>query len=118
MRKFRALMEPFWDLKICLTCVSMQQILYKLHVTVSDKYIYQWANFMHSLSLHNHVDKNIASLPLYVIIAHHACSVPCHNRSKVRKLYCAVEFVSVIEASKLVKLVAIELVSHSFSASI
>ena len=29
-------------------------------------------------------------------------SVPCHNQSEVRKIYCAVEFVSVIEASKLV----------------
>ena len=53
---------------------------------------------------------NIASLALH-IIAHiimkglaglQDCSVPCCDQNEVRKVYCAVEFVSMIEALKLV----------------
>ena len=42
MRKFRALMEPFWDLKfseiLCrLSCACIQRIPYKLCVAFSDE---------------------------------------------------------------------------------
>ena len=74
MRKLiQSLMEPFQDLKISTIFTCIQRILYKQCVNFSDKYC--WPNFTRSLGLRNPMDK---------------------------KLYCAVEFVSVIEASKLV----------------
>ncbi len=68
--KFRASMEPFWDLKIG------EYVEYLMHV--SSKYIISWVLLSRRVPL--------AEL--------HA---PCHDRSEVRKLYCAVEFVSCIE---------------------
>ena len=58
MRKFRASLEPFWDLKISkyveyLTRVS--RIHYKPSTTFSEKYC--WLNFTCFLGLHNAVDK-------------------------------------------------------------
>ena len=51
---------------------------------------------------------NTASLALYIAritvkgLARETCSVPYRDQPEVRKVYCAIEFVSVIEASKLV----------------
>jgi hypothetical protein len=108
MRKFRALMEPFWDLKISKysnTRVSSEyftsSVLPSLTSTAGRTsrvllaYVILWINK--------------ASLVLYIHVAriiHHACSAPCHERLEVWKLYRAVEFVSVIEASKLVTIEA------------
>ena len=51
MRKFRASMEPFWDLKfseICrVSCACIQRISYKQHVVFSDEQ--RRPNFTHSL---------------------------------------------------------------------
>ena len=60
MRKFRASLEPFWDLKISkyveyLTRVYIQRIHYKLSATFSEKYC--WLNFTCFLGLRNAVDK-------------------------------------------------------------
>ena len=60
--------------------MCIHQIPYKLHVTLSDKY--HWPNFTCSLA---HSD---------------SCAVACLNQSKI--INCAVEFVSVIEVSRLV----------------
>jgi hypothetical protein len=56
MRKFRASMEPFWDLEISiyveyLTLVSVEYIISCMFNTFSDKY--GWPNFMRSLGLRN-----------------------------------------------------------------
>ena len=60
MRKFRASLEPFWDLKISkyveyLTRVSSEYWHYKLSATFSEKYC--WLNFTCFLGLRNAVDK-------------------------------------------------------------
>ena len=107
-----ASLEPFWDLKISkdvelVSYVCIQWIHYKLSATFSDKY--RWCN---SCVLLAYVMPwiNIASLALH-IIAHiivkglagpQDCSVPCRNQPEGQKMYCAVEFVSVIEALTLV----------------
>jgi hypothetical protein len=74
IRRFRASMEPFWDLKISEYVVSytyIQRIFYKLRVTFSDKY--RWPNFTRSLCLHTvHVFPWIkkASFVLYIACMH------------------------------------------------
>ena len=80
----------------------MQRIHYKLSATFSEKHC--WLNFTCFLGLHNAVD----SLALYIarIIVTRGWpardSVQQRDQPEVRKEYCAVEFVSLIEASKLV----------------
>jgi hypothetical protein len=47
MKKFRASMEPFWDLKVdevCRVTNAYIQRVHKLHATLSDKY--GWSNFL------------------------------------------------------------------------
>ena len=60
MKKSRASLEPFWDLKISkyveyLMRVYIQRIHYKLSATFSEKYC--WLNFTCFLGLRNAVDK-------------------------------------------------------------
>ena len=60
MRKFRASLEPFWDLKISkiicrVSYACIQRIHYKLSATFSEKYC--WLNFTCFLGLRNAVDK-------------------------------------------------------------
>ncbi len=98
MRNFRASMEPFWDLKISryveyLTCASSDYFTSSVFPSLTStagrtSCVLPWTNK--------------ASLVLYS--TYHACSMlivcHCHYRSELRRLYCATEFVSVIEASK------------------
>ena len=65
MKKPRASLEPFWDLKVSkyveyLTRVAIQRIDYKLSATFSEKHC--WLNFTCFLGLRNAVD----SLVLYI----------------------------------------------------
>ena len=57
MKKSRASLEPFWDLKISkyLTRVSSEYHDYKLSATFSEKYC--WLNFTCFLGLRNAMDK-------------------------------------------------------------
>jgi hypothetical protein len=78
MRKFRASMEPFWDLKISkyveyLTCVSSEYFsLYKQRDTFSDKY--HWPKLTRSFGLCNPRPK--ASLVLHI-----ACNTATMHQS-------------------------------------
>ena len=78
-------------------------ILSKLQATFPD--MYRWPNFMCFLGLHNRVS---------TIYSMHRVGATT-NRSEVWKLYCAVELVSVAEASKLV---AMEVESRSQTPSL
>ena len=60
MKKSRASLEPFWDLKISkyacrVSYACIQRIPYKLSATFSEKY--RWLNFTCFLGLRNAVDK-------------------------------------------------------------
>jgi hypothetical protein len=87
-------------------------ILYKQRVSFSDKYC--WSNFTRSLGLLlPWINK--ASRTLYTARIIWMFSMPCHDWSEVQRLSCVVEFVSVIEASKLV---TIEVESRSHTPSL
>jgi hypothetical protein len=101
----------------------IQRILYRQHIAFSDNY--RWPNFTHPLGLHvpNPVD---ASLALYIahimLVSQHCPFVKvCHATTNLKlRSYKhtdrAVDFVSVIEASKLVPYRGPESVSYSISA--
>ncbi len=113
MRKFRASMEPFWDLKISKYVEYQYFSLYKQRVTFSDKYC--WPKLTHSFGLRNPRPKASLVLHNYSMQYSHDASivVPCDDRSVVLKLYCTVELV---EASKLVTIEA-ESWSHAYAPS-
>ena len=96
MRKFRAVMEPLYDLKIgkyveYLACVSSEYI--KSAVTFSDKH--GWSNFTRSLGLRNPKLYIARMLTVYSIHA-------CNSTYAKTDLYCTVGFVSMIEALRSV----------------
>ena len=107
MRKFRASLEPFWDLKISkyveyLTRVSSKYLTSSVlpsltssdsrtsHILLADVIPWIYIDSPALIYSTHHCHKGLARARLQ------QCDQP-----ELRKEYCVVEFVSVIEASKL-----------------